>query len=86
MRDTLKQCEVNWISLFIGRYEGPDNHYEGILEYMEDLFRAQDENTESGHEIHIYHTCATDTENIQKIHASVQGIILRGILNSVGAG
>ena len=54
------------------------------MEYMEMLFRSQDENT-AGHEIHVVHTCATDTENITRINAGVQSIIMKNILDQIGA-
>jgi len=63
------------------RWEGADNDYEGILGYMEELFKEQDDQQ---HEIHAVPTCATDTENISRINANVQSIILKNILNQIG--
>ena len=62
-------------------WEGADNDYEGILGYLGELFQEQDDQQ---HEIHVVHTCATDTENISRINANVQSIILKNILSQIG--
>ena len=79
--DFLRDFHPLCFSFIYFSWEGADNDYEGILGYMEELFKEQDDQQ---HEIHVVHTCATDTENISRINANVQSIILKNILNQIG--
>ena len=64
------------------RWAGADNDYEGILNYITELFLEQD--VKGTHKIHSFPTCATDTNNINIISANVQSIILDNIMEDVG--
>ena len=69
-------------SLWFCRWEGADNDYEGILAYIEDLYKQQDKDS-GGHKIHCISANLVDAEDFSRIYPDLQDIILANMLKQM---
>ena len=64
------------------RWEGDDDDYEGILAYIENLYKRQDQQDDGNkgsHKIHCISVNLADTEDFQRIFPDLENILLKRV-------
>jgi hypothetical protein len=81
-KDLFKEkIQTSPLTICFPEYTGP-NTYEATSHYIESVFH--DLKASSTKEIYSHFTCATDTENIKFVFASVTDTIIKANLKSCG--
>lgn len=65
-------------------FNGDDTKFEECAQYLEDLFLSKKKNPTPDKKVFTYRTCATDTQNVEKVFVTCKTIILNASLQSIG--